>query len=190
MCSGHISARIAERTSSEIISRALDSYDLTRSSHCSNGWRQFMYFRCSKIENAAQRRPFPTHRPRVKPSHECPPSFQACASCGLLHNVQPFSSRSSTSATWTSGFPRNRDCFLVVHLSIWVCPECLQGDVTPAAAMFSNWIAKSSMMLLWSQKARQLRKCSRFDGRSAMSWCRGLRGPPFSLCCVHIPEVS
>ena len=57
-----------------------------------NGSRQLMHLHCSRIENATQQCPFPSHCLRVKPYHEFPPSCQACASCSVvLHDVQRLS---------------------------------------------------------------------------------------------------
>ena len=157
MCSGHISVRFAERTSSKIISRALDSYDLTRPSHCSMAGDNFMYFRCSKIENCGS-----------ATSVSDPPSAGQTfsrVSVKLPSLRLVWSSAQCPTLLHPEALPVQRGlldfhgigtCFVVVHLSIWVfpvvlpSPECLQGDVTTAAAMFSNLNAQSSMMLLWS----------------------------------------
>ena len=60
---GNMAVRMRERTSSAIRSRALDWYDLARSSDCSMARDTSCLFHCSRIKNATQQRPV-----------SCPPS--------------------------------------------------------------------------------------------------------------------
>ena len=109
-----------------------------------------MHFHCSRIDNTTQQRPFPSDRLRIKPSHEFPPSFQTCASCRVLHNVQclSFQKLCQCNVDLRIDFDRIGTSFDIVNVQYWCVllsypVKSSSRRWTTAAAMFSNLKAQS-----------------------------------------------
>ena len=171
-----------------------------------------MHFHCSTIDDATQQRPFPSHCLRVKPSHEFPPSFQTCASCRVLHNVQRLSLQ-KLNADLRIDFDRIGTCFDIVNVQYWCvllsCPvkslsRRRDHGCCHVLELESPILARSC----FGVKVRQLQECSRlersvsrchgFSVRSCLRLCRvsGLRGPTsltelatHSLSELRLPAV-
>ena len=80
-----------------------------------------MHFHCSRIDNTTQQRPFPSDCLRIKSSHEFPPSFQTCASCRVLHNVQclSFQKLCQCNVDLRIDFDRIGTSFDIVNVQYW-----------------------------------------------------------------------
>ena len=150
-----------------------------------NGSRQFMHFHCSRIENASQQCPFPSHCLRVKPYHEFPPSCQACASCSVvLHDVQrlSFQKLCHCNVHLRIDFHGIKTCLDVVDCQYWCfLLGCPFKSVSRRCGHRCGHVLKLERPVLprccLGVKVRQLRKCSRLNERSALFWMPRVQAP-------------
>ena len=102
MCSKHIHVKVPDRTSLETLSRAVDRYDLTRSSHCSKGSRQLVHIHRSRVESATQQSSPPAHAP----------------------------SKSSANATYTDGSSITESRPALTSSTVWIGPSCCAAQLS------------------------------------------------------------
>ena len=214
MCSGHISVRIRERKSSEIISPALDS-------HCPMARDNACTFTVPRLKTATQHRPF---RPTVCGSNVLTSFRQASkpvprAVFCTMSNASP-SRALPVQRRLVDLFPRNRDFLRRRQLSTWVFPivrtnqEYLLTMRPLLRPCPRTWMPSPSTMLLWSRSSTTLKMLEtrwmicevlvprvpvpsvlpllRSDSRSLTSLPIDLatRSLSFFLACLVTPELG
>ena len=159
-----------------------------------------MHFHCSRIDNTTQQRPFPSDGLRIKPSHEFPPSFQTCASCRVLHNVQclSFQKLCQCNVDLRIDFDRIGTGFDIVNVQYW-CPV----EPAQSRAISRRWdhgcchVLELESPILprrrFGAKVRQVGECSRLDKCSVSSGCPVVRldfRPGHNICSIPVPAFQ
>ena len=159
-----------------------------------------MHFLCSRIDNTSQQRPFLSDCLRIKSSHEFRPSFQTCASCRVVHNVQclSFQKLCQCNVDLRIDFDRIGTSFDIVNVQYWcVLLSC------PAKRISRRWdhgcchvLELESPILSrrrFGVKVHQLGECSRLDECSVSSGCPLLRldfRPHLNICSIPLPAFQ
>ena len=159
-----------------------------------------MHFHCSRIDDTTQQRPFSSDCLRITPSHEFPPSFQTCASCRVLHNVQclSFQKLCQCNVDLRIDFDRIGASFDIVNVQYWcVLLSC------PVKSISRRWdhscchVLKLESPILprsrFGVKVHQLGECSRLDECSVSSGCPVLRldfRSHLNICSIPVPAFQ